>query len=115
MKALKKWPLEYALQVGQDGAAFRIPLPSGGGFLACIANIGGGWDHLSVHVQLPETTMMRAPSWGELQYVRKLFFKASEWAVQYSPAEDAHINIHPHTLHLWRPQDGFPVPPDWMV
>ncbi len=70
----------------------------------------GGWDHVSVHIET--RSGIRCPWWDEIDYIRKLFFKGDEWVMQLHTPVDKHINKHPSTLHLWRPQDQvIPVPP----
>lgn len=66
--------------------------------LRIIASNGAGWDHVSV--SLPD----RCPTWDDMEYVRKLFFKPDETVMQLHVPESDHINNHPYCLHLWRPQ-----------
>jgi hypothetical protein len=76
-------------------------------FLRIIADVGEGWDHVSV------STALRCPTWEEMDYVKRCFFKAQETAMQlHVPVKD-HINTHPYCLHLWRPHypKKIPLPP----
>jgi hypothetical protein len=51
-----------------------------------------------------------------MQMVKRLFFCRYEWAMELHAPQSKHINIHPYTLHLWRPQEAeIPVPSEWMV
>jgi hypothetical protein len=86
-------------------------LPSGEGvMLSVVASDGLGWDHVSV--SLPD----RCPTWEEMEYVRKLFFRGDEWVMQLHAPTEKNINFHPHCLHLWRPQQAaIPIPPSTMV
>lgn len=78
--------------------------------LRVIASSGEGWDHVSV--SLPG----RCPNWPEMEYVKRLFFKDSEAAMQLHVPPDDHINCHPNCLHLWRPLKGeIPRPPAILV
>lgn len=87
--------------IGPKGAMLRI-MSNG--------NDGSKWEHVSVSLD------HRPPNWTEMCFVKELFFEDTECVVQYHPARAAHINIHPHCLHLWRPVDGaFPMPPAIMV
>ncbi len=70
--------------------------------LCVIASWGGGWDHVSIHAQATEGNF--TPFWEDMAYIKALFFKPSETAVQYHPASEHYINVHEHTLHLWRNQ-----------
>lgn len=89
--------------------------------LGVIAACGRGWDHVNVHTLVPfrgnyAEYMRRTPTWDEMDYVRKLFFRGDEWVIQYHPPASKYINKHSHTLHMWRPQDeAVPTPPAWMV
>ena len=85
---------------GEDGFAAQH------GHLWVIASWGGGWDHVSCHVE------GRCPTWVEMCHVKAAFFDRDEWAIQYHPNERSYINNHPTTLHLWRPQGvQIPTPP----
>ena len=84
---------------------FGSPVP-----LRVLASVGDGWDHVSV------STEFRCPHWGEMEYIKRLFFKDNETAMQLHVPPADHINHHPHTLHLWRPLIGaIPRPPAALV
>ena len=71
---------------------------------------GYEWDHVSISLK------NRCPNWSEMDWVKKNFFKKDELAIQFHVPEDDHINLHPHTLHLWRPHNiEIPLPPKIMV
>jgi hypothetical protein len=96
-----------------DGAcgAFRLLSVMDGAPLLVIASTGEGWDHVSV------SRRNRVPNWYELEQVKRLFFEAHETAMQLHVPVAEHRSLHPHTLHLWRPNDGreIPMPPARMV
>jgi len=99
------------LSAGDDReGAFQIPSPIDRGTLRIIASADLGWDHVSVSRQ------NRPPNWTEMSFVKRLFFKEGETAMQlHVPVED-HVNCHPNCLHLWRPHDQeIPRPPSIMV
>ena len=49
-------------------------------------------------------------------YIKDLFFDKDEIVIQYHPAEKDYVNIHPNTLHMWRPhKKKIPVPPKIFV
>lgn len=100
----------YGQQGGATEGVFAIPSPEDGAPLYIIASAGMGWDHVSV------SRADRCPTWGELEHVKRAFFEDQETAMQlHVPASD-HVNVHPHVLHLWRPQDAeIPRPPAVMV
>lgn len=80
------------------------------GKLAVLASTGEGWDHVSVF------NRARCPTWDEMRYVKKLFFRDDEVAMQLHPTKKDYVNYHPRCLHLWRPQDQtIPIPPTWLV
>lgn len=92
-----------------DGGCFVVRSDHGVD-LSVIAATGEGWDHISV------STPTRCPTWAEMEQVKRLFFKPDETAMQLHVPPRAHISVHPHCLHLWRPHDApIPVPPVWMV
>lgn len=80
------------------------------GNLRIIATDHGGWDHVSVSLE------NRCPNWQEMCTVKDVFFLPEEMVVQYHPAEEEYVNVHPYCLHLWRPQHGeIPKPPKHLV
>ena len=99
---------------GSTEGCFEVPYraQSGGiqSTLRVIATAGERWDHVSI--SLPH----RCPTWDEMEFVKRLFFKPDEVAMQlHVPALD-HVNIHPYCLHLWRPQCGtIPLPPKSLI
>lgn len=92
---------------GMNGAFL---VPCGDVELRVIASDQAGWDHVSVSLA------DRCPTWDEMSYIRRLFFRGDETVMQLHVPEARHLNHHPYCLHLWRPQqDAIPLPPDWMV
>jgi hypothetical protein len=89
---------------------FNVACPSSGRSLHCIASSGENWDHVSVSVS------NRCPNWPEMEYVKRLFFNDDETAMQLHVPPVDHINHHPNTLHIWRPQrQEIPLPPKEFV
>lgn len=72
--------------------------------LTVIASEGLGWDHVSV------STRARCPTWDEMQFVRRLFFRDDETVMQLSVPKNDHINNHQFCLHWWKPNDGREIP-----
>ena len=89
--------------------AFVFVSPHNGEDLRVIATSTHGWDHVSVSCK------HRCPTWDEMEYVARLFFKRSEYAFQLHVPPHRHVNCHPYTLHWWRPHKDFPVPPEHLV
>jgi hypothetical protein len=99
----------FGKQGGRHEGVFIITR-SGKLDLRIIADAGQGWDHVSV------STAMRCPTWEEMDMVKDMFFKVHEVAMQLHVPKKDHINIHPFTLHLWRPhKGGVPRPDGWRV
>lgn len=89
---------------------FWVRSPTDNSPLKVIVACGGGWDHVSI------SHRKRTPNWPEMEFVKRLFFKPDEVAMQLHVAVDDHINVHPYVLHLWRPHDAvIPLPPKIMV
>ncbi len=55
------------------------------------------WEHVSVSCK------NRCPTWNEMSFIRHCFFKPEETVLQLHVPLKKHINLHPNTLHLWRP------------
>ena len=103
--------LEYYGNVGDSNSgAFWVPSFKDGKRMRVIASAGAGWEHVSV------SRRDRVPNWYEMEYIKRLFFKPDEVAMQLHVPSQDHISIHPNCLHLWRPMDTeIPRPPAWMV
>ena len=78
-------------------------LKRGNAHLRVVFSDGRGWDHVSVSLAT------RCPTWGEMEYVRRLFFKADETVMQLHVPTTDHINQHDFCLHLWRPQSDLEI------
>lgn len=63
------------------------------------------WEHVSVHVD------GRCPTYEEMMEVRGWFWLETETVVQFSVPQSEHINLHPHTLHMWRCIDEAVIQP----
>lgn len=108
--------VHYGSMGDANGGAFLIPAPRPAidyfavDYLAVIASVGEGWDHVSVSLK------DRCPTWQEMEHVKRLFFKPNETAMQLHVAVAEHIDLHPHCLHLWRPRfRKIPLPPSILV
>lgn len=111
LRALDRYRVPGPLWVAGDATcgAFVIPSPVMGD-LRVVASAGEGWDHVSISL------VNRTPVWAEMEYAKRLFLRPEAAAMQLHVAEAAHVNCHPHCLHLWRPHDApIPLPPEWMV
>lgn len=87
---------------GWNGA-FIVPLE--GELWHVILSDGMGWRHLSVKNAQKKVL----PSWGLMARLKELFFDDDAWVVQFHPAKDEYVNLHPCVLHLWESLDE-PMP-----
>ena len=100
----------YCVERGADGGAYKMPSPISGDTMVIVASYGLDWDHVSVSLR------HRCPNWPEMEFVKRQFFTDDETAMQLHVPPNEHISFHPHTLHLWRPQQQeIPRPPAEMV
>jgi len=110
----------YAGRYGDTFGAFLVPASKLGAELRILASESRNareefgaeyaWDHVSV------STPARPPSWAEMCFVKRLFWADDETVMQLHVPAGEHINCHPHTLHLWKPQLlTIPRPPRMMV
>ena len=113
MKELWQLPLLPGVivhELDDDGGAFLTRSPIDNRVLRIIASNGLGWDHVSI------SRKDRVPNWEEMEFIKRLFFKDDEVAMQLHVPPADHINCHPNCLHLWRPhEEPIPLPPGWMV
>jgi hypothetical protein len=105
----------------QWGGAFRVPFRASRlsrEVLLVIASRGDPeadydedrWDHVSVSLE------RRCPTWEEMEFIKRLFFKPEETAMQLHVPVARHISAHPFCLHIWRPVDReIPRPPPILV
>jgi len=99
---------EYGDDGGYAWAKFRSSKENT--HASIIFSWGAGWDHVSVSFH------NRVPTWGEMCEAKNMFFYKDEVCFQLHPAESEYVNMHPHCLHIWRPQNvSVPTPPSWMV
>jgi len=96
----------------RDGNMGAFIIPFGKSRLVVLSSDGMGWDHVSVSVK----DQKRCPLWREMCFVKDLFWEPEEVVMQLHPRQSQYVNMHPHTLHLWRPgEGGIPEPPSIMV
>lgn len=108
---VKQGLLGTTAEAGRNGT-FIIPDQHKRARLIALASDGLGWEHVSIHVHKEQ----RPPTWGDMCYIKDLFWAPDEWVIQYHPAQSHAINLHPYTLHLWRPVGvELPKPPVWLV
>lgn len=103
--------------IGMNGA-FQIPC--GRVLLFCIASDGSDWD--TERLPLPKwehvsvSLAARCPTWEEMEFIKRLFFRPEETAIEYHVQVKRHINRHPNCLHIWRPIGvEIPMPPEICV
>lgn len=112
---VRRGPMASVDSFGPCGAFF-VPGPKG--ILTVIATDGTDlpapdgtvWEHVSV------STPKRTPTWGEMVFVRGLFWGDDEVVMQLHPPRERYVNNHAYCLHLWRPVGvEIPLPPDVFV
>jgi hypothetical protein len=100
----------YGTTGDETCGAFNVPHLPTGQKMYVIASIGDGWEHVSV------SKLTECPTWEQMVWVKRAFFRKDEWAMELHPPESKNISLHPYCLHLWRPTlDAIPLPPGWMV
>lgn len=81
-----------------------------GNVLGVVSSIVRGWEHVGVSLR------NRWPTWGEMSYIKGLFFIEDETVVMFHPRECDYKDAHCFRLSLWRPIDGeIALPPvEWV-
>lgn len=80
------------------------------------ASVGLGWEHVSVSVQKKGQEQTRCPTWGEMCWVKNLFWDEEDCVAQFHPSKSEYVNLHEFVLHLWRPtHEKMPIPIKIMV
>lgn len=105
----------YESRTGDQFGAFYVKAPGGvrlkvivgdGEDWQAIGLPGEPWEHVSV------SAAVRCPTWEEMCFVKRLFFRSDECVVQFHPPESEYVNLHEYCLHLWHcPTIRFPMPP----
>jgi hypothetical protein len=116
-------PLLATTAADGNNGAFFMESPEPGWRLAVIASDGEGWEHVSVHAfrgtqmrTWRETSCGRTPTWREMCFAKETFWDGEDEVIQFHPKRSEYINMHPHTLHLWRPIGvTIPAPPSILV
>jgi hypothetical protein len=72
------------------------------------------WEHVSARAM--DYKGERVPTWGEMCWLKDLFWDEEECVVQYHPPRSDYVNNHPNVLHLWKPVGlELPRPPSIAV
>src|SRR6266487_7029637 len=66
----------------------------------CMVTTGMGWEHVSVTVSHKNKDSTRCPTWGEMCFVKDVFWDKDDVVIQYHPAEKDYVSMHPFCLHL---------------
>lgn len=111
-KEVEPWRIQppgYETVKGDDHGCFYVPV--GVVKLACLVSAGDKtcpWEHVSVSIP----GNRRCPSWEEMDFVKRLFWRDDETVMQLHVPRDEHKNFHPYCLHLWKPlKETIPRPP----
>lgn len=98
----------YGIRGDGGNGIFKVYV-AGRSFLVVASN-GGGWEHVSVSPC--NRKRQSCPTWDEMCVIKDMFFAPEERVVQYHPPQSEYVNMHPYTLHLWRPvEKDMPYPP----
>lgn len=112
---LRNRDLELYVAGGYGGprtGAFEFPSRTTGETIRVVASAIDGWDHVSVSL----VRRKRTPTWGEMEQVKRLFFRYDETAMQLHVPSSEHLSLHDFCLHLFRPHDvAIPKPPAILV
>lgn len=94
-----------------SGIPGQFVIKTRGRKLRVLASDGEGWEHVSVSVN-----DKRCPTWGEMCFIKDLFWEPDEAVFQIHPPHSDYRNLHEFVLHLWRQIDqSFPLPDGDMV
>lgn len=89
-----------------------------------LVSTGLGWEHLSVTIhkvkkgqgKTVKKPVERCCTWGEMCYLKNIFWNPDECVVQYHPPMQDYVSNHEYCLHLWRPTEvELPKPEAIMV
>lgn len=103
-------PLGFEHEAGDPHGWFEIPGPEHKILRTMSSPEGDDWRHVSVSV------FDRCPTWGEMCFIRGLFFAPESVVVQFHPQKSEYVNNARYCLHLWEWMPGkFPTPPSILI
>lgn len=106
-------PFPSKSSYGNNGL-FEISI--GTNLYTIVASDGLNWEHVSVSKIVAKGRPNQCPTWEDMCIIKNRFWSKDQTVLQYHPSEKEYVNIHPGTLHLWRPmKEEIPKPPKWMV
>lgn len=108
-KEIEKYrDLLYSREDYGNNGAFVIPYMTN--ILRVICSDQRGWEHIGVSLK------NRCPNWGEMKFVKELFFDDEETVIQFHPKKSQYINNHEFCLHLWKETGvDYNLPPSEMI
>ncbi len=126
MKKTEELPLHFKTQGKKDDpdGVYLIPHPTTDQyFYNIVFSAGAGWEHLSVSIiKLISRTrrifhaVKRCPTWGEMCFLKGMFWDPHEATIQFHPAMADYVNNHEYVLHVWKPIGiEFPTPDPILV
>jgi len=93
-------PLGRPQESNMNYGYFEIQRPTG---LLRVISSGTGiveddidWEHVSISLY------NRCPNWGEMCFVKDLFWRDDETVIQFHPKKSKYKNHMPYCLHLWK-------------
>lgn len=69
-----------------------------------------GWEHVSVSLK------KRCPTWDEMSFIKKLFWRDDETVIQFHPKNEKYVNEMRYCLHLWKKVNhDYELPPQELI
>jgi hypothetical protein len=99
-KRLDKYRVQHPTRGDSDlGANWGYFIIKRHGYKLYVISSGSGeeWEHVSA------SRKNRTPSWGDMCFIKNLFWGDEETVIQFHPPRSRYYNLHPHVLHLWKP------------
>ena len=101
--------LKYSINKdsNKEAGMFLIPYINENIFFQVIAsNDSDNWEHVSfVMVDKDRNCLNQYPDYIMTRFIKKIFFKPTENAIQIFPDEENYINNHSYCFHLWNHKD----------
>ena len=111
-KKLERCRVNHPLTGPGEGRNGAFVIMHNGSTFKIISSDGMGWEHISISIRGEK----RTPTWDEMCYFKRLFWRDDECVIQYHPPKSDYVNVHDGCLHLWRPTEQVvPQPPLIMV
>lgn len=112
LEGLKKYQVPFTDGYLGNENLRKYVIDNGEEYYEVVSSIIWSWQHVSVQIINNKTGEKRLPTYGEMEYIRNLFFRLDEMVIEFFPRREDYVNDSDTTLHLWVNNAGKVVIPN---